>query len=101
MFLYTFFEILLYVVSIFNTSANVKSFDFLSRFRTLRLILFIIIFIWILIFSTAKVSFFTGTYICRTTDILMKNYSHAVHGSYLLLSVIFNLIEQLILCSFR
>ena len=33
MFLYTSFEILLYVVSIFNTSANVGSFDFYPNFK--------------------------------------------------------------------
>ena len=59
------------------------------------------IFSGFLIFSTAKVSFFTGTYICRTTDILMKNRTHTVHGPYLLLSVIFNLIEHLKYCSLR
>ena len=72
MFLYTSFEILLYVVSIFNTSANVKSFDFHPD-SELSDLSFHYVFSGFLIFSTAKASFFTGTYICRTTDILMKN----------------------------
>ena len=42
-------------------------------FRTLRSFLFILIVSGLLIFSPAKVSFITGTYICRTTDILMIN----------------------------
>ena len=91
MFLYTSFEIPLYVVSIFNTSANVKSFDFHPD-SELSDLSFHYVFSGFLIFSTAKASFSTGTYICRTTDILMKNLNHTVHGTYLLLSVMFNLI---------
>lgn len=73
MFLYTSFEILLYVVSIFNTSADVKSFYLHPDFSTLRSFSFHSDFSGSLIFSTAKVSYITGTSICRTTDILIRN----------------------------
>ena len=74
MFLYTSFEILVYVVSIFNTSANAKSWYIFIRINELSdLFLFTLIISGLLIFSPAKVFFITGTYICRTTDILMIN----------------------------
>ena len=47
--------------------------DFHPDSRTLRSLLFILTISGLLIFSPAKVSFITGTYICRTTDILMIN----------------------------
>ena len=72
MFLYTSFEILLYVVSIFNTSADAKSGRFSSGFSNSPTF-FILSISGLLIISPAKASFFTGTYICRTTDILMIN----------------------------
>ena len=74
MFLYTSFEILLYVVSIFNTSANVKSYLIFIRIPYSPIISLLIVNIsGLLILSPAKVSYITGTSICRTTDILMKN----------------------------
>lgn len=42
MFLYTSFEILLYVVSIFNTSANVKSYSIFIRIPYSPIILFLL-----------------------------------------------------------
>ncbi len=72
MFLYTSFEILLYVVSLFNTSANAESVDFHPDPNS-PIIFLILIISGLLILCKAKVSFFTGTYICRTTDILIIN----------------------------
>ena len=93
MFLYTSFEILLYVVYIFNTSANAKSQYIFLRTYELSDLFFHSYFSGLFIFSPAKVSFITGTNICRTTDILMINWNYTVHGTYLLLPFIFNLIK--------
>ena len=48
----------------------------------------------LLLFSSSKVSYVTGTYICRTTNILIMYWNYTVHGTYLLLPFIFNLIER-------
>lgn len=72
MFLYTLLGILLYVVSIFNTFANVKSFYYHPVFELSDQILFIHYY-WIPLSYNGKGLFFTGTSICRTTNILIYN----------------------------
>lgn len=76
MFLYTFLKLLLLVVSIINTFTDVESSR--SSFLTSPIILFIHIY-WIILLVKALL---TGTYICRTTNILnCKRYT--VHWTYL------------------
>lgn len=95
MFLYTSMEISLYVVTIFNTSVNVQSFDFSSEFCTLRLWTFSFSIFRMPLSMIGKGLFFTGTFIYRTTDILNCNWNHAVHGTLASLSLILNIWENI------
>ena len=72
-----------YLYSIRLQMSNLGRFS--SGFTNSPICFSILTFSGLLIFSPAKASYITGTYICRTTDILMINWNYTVHGTYLLL----------------
>lgn len=98
MFLYTSYEISLYVVSIFNTSANVESFKYLRVVLPLRFYLFNLSRSFLS--DIGKGLFSTGTFICRTTNILSYLWYCVVHGTFSSFILYFiHLNEHLYSCS--